>query len=97
MTIDVRIIMTCKGICIRHKAPRPVISNRYSTGQKRCQMCEILKWVGLWVLRAVNSYRRIYVFEFCIRVALKLCLKLCPRYQRINNIVLFSYYDARGQ
>ena len=44
-------IMTCKGICIRHKAPRPVVSNsnRYSTAQKRCQVCEIfLKWDGLW-------------------------------------------------
>ena len=41
--------MTCKGICIRHKAPRPAIGNRYSTGQKRCQVCEIfLKWDGLW-------------------------------------------------
>jgi len=41
--------MTCKGICIRHKASRPVIGNRYSTGQKRCQVCEIfLKWDGLW-------------------------------------------------
>ena len=42
--------MTCKGICIRHKAPRPVNNgNRYSTGQKRCQVCEIfIKWDGLW-------------------------------------------------
>ncbi|MDQ6666697.1 MAG: hypothetical protein M3Y53_00550 [Thermoproteota archaeon] len=51
MTNDVRIIMTCKGICIRHKAPRPHDSNgnRYSTGQKRCQICEIfLKWDALW-------------------------------------------------
>ena len=51
MTNDARIIMTCKGICIRHKAPRPHDSNgnRYSTGQKRCQICEIfLKWDGLW-------------------------------------------------
>jgi hypothetical protein len=41
--------MTCKGICIRHKAMKPVGSGRYSTGQKRCQVCEIfLKWEGLW-------------------------------------------------
>ncbi|NAL76926.1 hypothetical protein DYY65_01525 [Nitrososphaera sp. AFS] len=41
--------MTCKGICIRHKASKPVGSGRYSTGQKRCQVCEIfLKWDGLW-------------------------------------------------
>ncbi|PWU79766.1 MAG: hypothetical protein DLM72_15735 [Candidatus Nitrosopolaris wilkensis] len=41
--------MTCKDICSRHKAPKPVGSGRYSTGQKRCQVCEIfLKWDGLW-------------------------------------------------
>jgi len=41
--------MTCKGICIRHKASKPVGTGRYSTGQKRCQVCEIfLKWDGLW-------------------------------------------------
>jgi hypothetical protein len=41
--------MTCKGICIRHKAQKPVGTGRYSTGQKRCQMCELfLRWEGLW-------------------------------------------------
>ncbi len=36
--------MTCKGICMRHKA-----SCRYATGNKRCQICEIfIKWDGLW-------------------------------------------------
>jgi hypothetical protein len=41
--------MVCKGICVRHKAIKPVATGRYSTGQKRCQMCEIfLKWDGLW-------------------------------------------------
>lgn len=50
MKNDATIILTCKGICTRHKAPRPASSgNRYSTGQKRCQVCEIfLKWDGLW-------------------------------------------------
>ena len=33
--------MTCKGICIRHKAQKPVGSGRYVSGQKRCQICEI--------------------------------------------------------
>jgi len=37
--------MVCKGICVRHKAMKPVGTGRYSTGQKRCQVCEIfLKW-----------------------------------------------------
>ena len=41
--------MTCKGICIRHKATKPVGSGRYATGQKRCQICEIfIKWDGMW-------------------------------------------------
>ena len=41
--------MTCKGICIRHKAQKPVGSGRYAIGQKRCQICEIfIKWDGLW-------------------------------------------------
>jgi hypothetical protein len=41
--------MTCKGICIRHKAPRPTSIGRYAAGQGRCQVCEIfIKWNGLW-------------------------------------------------
>src|SRR5215831_19062133 len=40
--------MVCKGVCVRHKALKPVGIGRYSTGQKRCQMCEtFLKWDGL--------------------------------------------------
>jgi hypothetical protein len=36
--------MTCKGICVRHKA-----SGRYATGSKRCQQCNLfIKWDGLW-------------------------------------------------
>jgi len=41
--------MTCKGICVRHKAQKPVGSGRYASGQKRCQICEVfMKWDGLW-------------------------------------------------
>jgi hypothetical protein len=41
--------LVCKGICVRHKAMKPVANGRYSTGQKRCQICEIfLTWDGLW-------------------------------------------------
>src|SRR5919197_3950686 len=36
--------MTCKGICIRHKA-----LGRYTTGHKRCQVCELfVQWDGLF-------------------------------------------------
>jgi hypothetical protein len=35
--------MTCKGICIRHKA-----LSRYNSEHKRCQQCEMfIKWNGL--------------------------------------------------
>jgi hypothetical protein len=41
--------MVCKGICVRHKAQKPIGAGRYSSGQKRCQICEIfIKWDGLW-------------------------------------------------
>ena len=41
--------MTCKGICLRHKAPKPIQSGRYASGQKRCQPCDIfIKWDMLW-------------------------------------------------
>jgi hypothetical protein len=37
--------VTCKGICLRHRAQEPVGSGRYACGQKRCQVCEIfIKW-----------------------------------------------------
>jgi|SRR6266487_4548787 len=41
--------MVCKGICVRHKAMKPIGTGRYSIGQKRCQVCEIfIRWNGLW-------------------------------------------------
>ncbi|NAL78514.1 hypothetical protein DYY65_09755 [Nitrososphaera sp. AFS] len=48
--------MSCKGICVRHKATKPNgnsrtngNNSRYGTGQKRCQVCEIfVKWDSLW-------------------------------------------------
>ena len=41
--------MTCKGICLRHRAPKPIQSGRYASGQKRCQGCEIfIEWACLW-------------------------------------------------
>ncbi|MGB7638218.1 MAG: hypothetical protein WBL88_11680 [Nitrososphaeraceae archaeon] len=41
--------MTCKGICIRHKAAKPSSSSRYGSGQRRCQICEIfMRWNRLW-------------------------------------------------
>ena len=41
--------MTCKGICSRYKARKPVGVGRYAVGQRRCQICEIfIKVEGLW-------------------------------------------------
>jgi hypothetical protein len=41
--------MTCKGICMRYSAQKPGRAGRYSTGQKRCQVCEVfIKCDGLW-------------------------------------------------
>ena len=41
--------MTCKGVCIRYKAKKPVGVGRYAVGQKRCQICEMYMYVdSLW-------------------------------------------------
>ena len=41
--------MTCRGICLRHKAIKPIGVGRYAAGQKRCQMCSIfVKWEGFF-------------------------------------------------
>ncbi len=41
--------MSCKGICIRHKAIKVANKLRYANGQKRCQMCDIfIRWDGLY-------------------------------------------------
>lgn len=43
--------MSCKGICIRHRAQKPqtVSFGRYATGQKRCQTCDMfVHWDSLW-------------------------------------------------
>jgi len=41
--------MTCKGICVRYQARKPIDVGRYASGQKRCQICEIfINWDGKW-------------------------------------------------
>ena len=40
--------ITCNGICHRYRAKKPVNMGRYTSGQKRCNSCEIyLHWDGL--------------------------------------------------
>jgi rRNA maturation endonuclease Nob1 len=34
--------MSCKGICVKYRAKKPGREgNRYASGQKRCQICDI--------------------------------------------------------
>ncbi|KAG2478428.1 MAG: hypothetical protein NPMRTH1_520002 [Nitrosopumilales archaeon] len=42
--------MTCKGICHRYKALKPLHGKiRYAQGQKRCIRCDVyIKWDGLF-------------------------------------------------
>jgi hypothetical protein len=41
--------MSCKGICIRHKAIKISNKLRYANGQKRCKMCDIfVQWDGVY-------------------------------------------------
>ena len=35
--------MTCKGICVYHKAKKESLRGYYVSGQKRCQACEIFR------------------------------------------------------
>lgn len=43
-----KIIMVCKGICIRYKAKKPLFKSRYASGQKRCSICSIfIHWDGV--------------------------------------------------
>jgi hypothetical protein len=78
--------MTCKGICIRHKA-----SCRYATGNKRCQICEIfIKWDGLWCpccgYRLRNGPRS---FKFKAKLRIKQKEKQIQKAQNKNsNIIL---------
>jgi len=41
--------LSCKGVCDKYKADKPVGIGRYASGQRRCQICEIyMHWNGLW-------------------------------------------------
>ena len=49
----------------------PVIGNRYSTGQKRCQICEIfIKWDGLWC-PCCSLYAKNEAAQLKIRIEIK--------------------------
>ena len=71
-------IMTCKGVCSRYKADKPIgTTNRYSEGQKRCNRCDIFTtWEGVrcpccgMVLRTRprNSRHRIALMQTIKRV-----------------------------
>ena len=41
--------MVCKGICSRHRAIKPTSGQRYTIGQKRCQVCQMfINWQGFY-------------------------------------------------
>jgi len=40
---------TCSRICVKYKALKPVNIGRYTSGQKRCNSCNIfIFWDGIW-------------------------------------------------
>lgn len=42
-------VLSCKGICQKHKAAGNGTVGRYKNGQKRCSVCELfIVWLGLW-------------------------------------------------
>jgi len=53
------VFMSCRGICIRHRAQKPFgSSSRYAAGQKRCQVCEIfINWDGMRCPCCANRFR----------------------------------------
>jgi len=39
----------CNGVCHRYKATKPASRGRYTSGQKRCNSCNVyLNWDSLW-------------------------------------------------
>ena len=57
--------MTCKGLCVKYKALKPLRLSRYLVGQKRCQICNVfLEWNGLFCpccnmrLRTTSRYTK---------------------------------------
>ena len=47
--MEYHFLMTCKGICFRHKAIKPAVRGRYISGQKRCQVCSMcIMWEGFF-------------------------------------------------
>jgi hypothetical protein len=87
--------MTCKGICIRHKANKPYCSGRYAAGQKRCQICDMyVKWGGLWCpccgCRLRNGPRS-FKFKAKLRIKEKQKEKLMQKALENNsNIMLYA-------
>ena len=58
--------MTCKGICMRHRAEKPFGIGRYASGQKRCQGCdEYIRWDGIfcpcWQLQVKNKATKLEI------------------------------------
>jgi hypothetical protein len=77
--------MTCKGICVRHKA-----SCSYNNGNKRCQICEIfIKWDGL---RCPCCGYRLRNGPRCFKFKAKLRIK--KQIQEAKNNITLSVQQA---
>ena len=52
----------CKNKCIQHKAKKPSSGSRYSSGQVRCQICEIFM-----TYKGINKVSRCKCCNFLVR------------------------------
>ena len=44
-----RLILACRGFCVKYKVDRPTDGLRYVAGQKRCNPCSVfIEWDGLF-------------------------------------------------
>ena len=80
--------MTCKGICICHKA-----SGRYATGHKRCQTCDLfIKWDGVFC-PCCGSRLRIGPRNTTNKAKLRKQKEI----QEANKKVLYRLYDLEKE
>ena len=82
--------MTCKGICIRHKASRG-----YANGHKLCNYCNLfIKWDGVFCPCCGCRLRtgpRHFKYKAKLRIKQKQKEKLMQKAQRKNNSNIILY------
>jgi hypothetical protein len=84
--------MPCKGICIRHKA-----SYRYATGNKRCQICDlVIKWDGVFCPCCSSRLRigpRNMKFKAKLRIKQKE-MQMQKAQNNNSNIILYAQLQS---